>query len=48
MGPPYSSGMSTKVKRASAKMYMFQRFNILRVKRILVNGKPSRMRDTCA
>ena len=48
MGPPYSSGMSNKVKRASAKMYMFQTFNILRVKRILLNGKPSRMRDTCA
>ena len=25
--------MSNKVKRASAKMYMFQRFNILRVKK---------------
>ena len=48
MGPPYSSGMSNKVKRASAKMYMFQTFNILRVKRILLNGKPSRIRDTCA
>ena len=31
MGPPYSSRMSNKVKRASAKMYMFQRFNILNI-----------------
>ena len=44
-GASYSSGMSNKVKQASAKMYMFQKFNILRVKRIMVNEKT--VKDAC-
>ena len=41
----YSSGMSNKVKQASAKLYMFQKFNIVRVKRIMVNEKT--VKDGC-